>query len=80
MNNYDIKYILRIILNVLIVSFIIYVVARLFIFLLPIIIVLIVLYYVYRIYMETKNKVKDNKKGIKDKVIDAEIIDEKFDK
>ena len=80
MNNYEIKYILRIILNVLIVSFIIYLVARLFIFLLPIIIVLIILYYIYRIYMETKNKVQENKISKKDKIMDAEIIDEKFDK
>ena len=82
MNDNDIKYIVKIIINVLIVSFIIYIVARLFIFLLPIIIVLIIAYYVYRIYMETKNKMQVNKSNRKKKneIIDAEIIDEKFDK
>ena len=82
MNDNDIKYIVKIIINVLIVSFIIYIVARLFIFLLPIIIVLIIAYYVYRIYMETKNRMQVNKSNRKKKneIIDAEIIDEKFDK
>lgn len=72
--------IIKIIINVLIVGLIIYVVARLFIFLLPVIIVLIGCYYIYRIYMETKNKMKKDKKEIKNKIVDAEIVSEKFDK
>ena len=51
MNNYNIEYIVKIVLNVLIIGLILYVVAKLFIFLLPVIIVLIILYYVYRIYI-----------------------------
>lgn len=78
--NSDISYILRIILNFLVVGIIIYIVARLFIFLLPIIIVLIIAYYIYRIYLETKTKIKENNNDKKDKVMDAEIISEKFDK
>ena len=80
MNNYNIEYIVKIILNVLIIGLIIYVFAKLFIFLLPVVIVLIILYYVYRIYLETKSKIKNNKEEKKDKVIDAEIINERFDK
>ena len=77
MNN--IEEIVKIVINVLIVGVIIYVVARLFIFLLPVIIILIVGYYLYRIYMETKNKVKKDKDD-KNKIVDAEIVSEKFDK
>ena len=80
MNSIDIKYIIKIVLNVLIIGFIIYLVANLFIFLLPIIIVLIIAYYIYRIYLETKNKIKNSKTKKNEKVIDAEIINEKFDK
>lgn len=77
MNN--VNDILKIVLNFLIIGVIIYVVARLFIFLLPVIIVLIILYYVYRIYRESKNKMV-TKEDKNNKIIDAEIIDEKFDK
>ena len=80
MNNYNIENIVKIVLNILIVGLIIYVVARLFIFLLPVIIVLIILYYVYRIYIETKNKVNYKKKDKNNKVVDAEIVNERFDK
>ena len=80
MNNYNIEYIVKIVLNVLIIGLIIYVVARLFIFLLPVIIVLIILYYVYRIYIETKSKYNSRKKDKKDNIIDAEVINERFDK
>ncbi|MBR3660575.1 MAG: hypothetical protein IKN63_01560 [Bacilli bacterium] len=76
MNN--INDIVKIILNLLIVGIIIYIVARLFIFLLPIIIFLIIAYYIYRIYMETKNKVEKEKSN--KKIIDAIIIEEKIDK
>lgn len=78
--NSDISYILRVVLNFLVVGIIIYIVARLFIFLLPIIIVLIIAYYIYKIYLETKTKIKENNNDKKDKVMDAEIISEKFDK
>ena len=79
MNN-NVTYILKIFINLLIIGLIVYVVARLFIFLLPVIIVLIILYYVYRIYLETKSKVNNKKEDKKNKIIDAEIINERFDK
>ena len=79
MNN-NVTYILKIFINLLIILLIVYVVARLFIFLLPVIIVLIILYYVYRIYLETKSKVNNKKEDKKNKIIDAEIINERFDK
>ena len=79
MNN-DLNNIIRIVLNLIIVSLIIYVVAKLFIFLLPVIIVLIIIYYLYRIFEATKNKVKINNKTKKDNIQDAEVINEKFDK
>ena len=80
MNNYNIEYIVKIVLNVLIIGIILYVVLRLFIFLLPVIIVLIILYYVYRIYLETKNKVNNKKQDKKNNIIEAEIVNERFDK
>ncbi len=80
MNN-NLEKAIRIILNILIVGLIVYVVARLFIFLLPIVIVLIVLYYLYKIYVETKGKIAKNKfSDKKDNIVDAEIIDEKINK
>ena len=57
MNN--INDVIKLVLNFLVIGIIIYIVARLFIFLLPVILVLIVIYYVYRIYRETRNKVKN---------------------
>ncbi len=81
MNNYNIEYIVKIVLNILIVGLVIYAVARLFIFLLPVIVVFIIIYYAHKIYIETKNKMKENtKKSKNDKIIDAEIINERFDK
>lgn len=73
---------IRIILNVLVVLVIIYLVVNLFVYLLPIILILIGIYYLYRIYLELKNKYqKDKTSSKKEKgIIDAEIINEKFDK
>jgi len=78
----DIKSILTILLNIFIIGLIIFIVGKLFIFLLPIIIVLIIIYYIYRIYCETKIKVNANKKdkNVKNKIDEAEVINEKFDK
>jgi len=76
MNN--INDVIKLVLNFLVIGIIIYIVARLFIFLLPVILVLIVIYYVYRIYRETRNKVKNTNNN--PKIVDAEIISEKFDK
>ena len=88
----NIEYILKIILNVLVMGVIIFVVGKLFIFLLPVILVLILLYYLYQIFFETKFKVNRNKnknttsntktktKKIQNDTLDAEIIEEKFDK
>ena len=39
-----------------------------------------ILYYVYRIYLETKNKINSGKQDKNDNVIDAEIVNERFDK
>ena len=79
MNNLNIY--IKILLNLLIISIIIYLVIKLFIFLLPVILILIGIYYVYRIYIETKNKYPKEKATKKEKgIIDAEIINEKFDK
>lgn len=71
---------IRFFLNILFVSIIIYLVVKLFIFLLPVILILIGAYYVYRIYKEVNNKSKDNKSTKEKGIIDAEIINEKFDK
>lgn len=79
MNNNDIKYIFRIILNFLIVGLIIFIVVKLFIFLLPVILILILGYYIYILYKHSKVKIKEVKENKKNKVPDAEIIDEKFD-
>ncbi|MBQ8472786.1 MAG: hypothetical protein IJ501_04720 [Bacilli bacterium] len=88
----NIEYILKIILSVFVMGVIIFVVGKLFIFLLPVILVLILLYYLYRIFFETKFKVNRNKnknttsntktktKKIQNDTLDAEIIEEKFDK
>ena len=69
---------IKIFLNLLIISIIIYLVVNLFIFILPIILILIGMYYLYRMYIKVKNKPKDNK--FQKEIIDAEIINEKFDK
>lgn len=86
----NIEYILKIILNVFVMGVIIFVVGKLFIFLLPVILILILIYYLYRIFFETKFKVNRNKnttsstktktKKIQNDTLDAEIIEEKFDK
>ena len=70
MNN-NLENIIKIILNILIVGAVVYIVAKLFIFILPVIIVLIVVYYIYKIFLESKDNIK---------VIDADVLEEKFDK
>ena len=74
MNN--INFYIKIFLNILIISIIIYLVVKLFIFLLPFIFILIGVYYIYKIYIRVKNNNRKEEKGI----IDAEIIEERFDK
>lgn len=79
----DVQYILKILLNILIIGIIVFLVAKLFIFLLPVIIVLIIAYYIYRIFNEAKgkvNKTSNKTKKIKNEIEDAEIVEEKFDK
>ena len=89
----NIEYILKIILNFLVIGIIIVLVGKLFVFLLPVILVLVLLYYLYRIFFEAKIKIKRNDnnrttnsntksktKKIQNDTIDAEIIEEKFDK
>ena len=76
----NIKYILKIILNFLIVGLIIFIIVKLFIFLLPVILILILGYYIYLLYKNSKFKIKEVKENKKNIVPDAEVIDEKFDK
>ena len=72
--------ILKMILNIIIIGFIIYIVANLFIALLPIVLILIGIYYVYKVFIDANRK-KERKSNKKDDiVVDAEIIEEKFDK
>lgn len=74
----NLSYFLKLILWILIIGLIIYVIAKLFIFLLPIIIVLIVGYLIYKkVYNEKRTTT--NKNRIKEKIIDAEIVSEKID-
>lgn len=83
----NVEYILKIILNIIVIGLIIFIFAKLFIFLLPIILILIGLYYIYKIFLEKvikkrKNNFKFNKnnRNLKDNIEEAEIIKEKFDK
>ena len=81
----NIEYILKMVLNFLVIGVVIFLIAKLFIFLLPIILVLIIGYYLYRIFFQTKfkeenNKPKSNNKNLKNKIEEAEVINEKFDK
>ena len=57
MNN-DIKYILRMILGLLITGFIVFIVIKLFIYILPVIAILIIGYYLYILYKQVKFKLK----------------------
>ena len=81
MNN-NISNIFKIILQVIIIGGIIVLVAHLFVFLLPVILVFILFYYIYRIFFETKVKMKKNSNGknIKNTIEEAEVVEEKFDK
>lgn len=77
----NIEKFLKLLLNLIIISVIMYIVINLFIYLLPVILILIGVYYLYKLYREFKNKdrVESNSKK-KDNVLDAEIICEKFDR
>lgn len=76
--------ILKLILTVLIVGTLIVLGTKLFIFLLPIIIVVLIGYYIYIKFLKKEinknNKTSKKKKKIKNKIEEAEIIEEKFDK
>ena len=41
---------------------------------------LIIIYYVYKIYKEIGNRTNEKPKEKKEKIVDAEIIEEKFNK
>ena len=75
----DISYLIKTIINVIIILFLLYIVGRLFLFLLPVILVIIVLVYIYKIYNKTKSNIEKEEKS-SDKIMDAEVINEKFDK
>lgn len=79
MNN-DIKYILRLILGLLITGFIVFIVIKLFIYILPVIAILIIGYYLYILYKQGKFKIKKKFKERKERVPEAEILNERFDK
>lgn len=76
----DIKYIIKMILGFLITGFIVFVVIKLFVYLLPIIAILIIGYYLYILYKQGKFKIKRKVKERKERVPDADIIEERFDK
>ena len=80
MNNYNIEYILKLIIGFIITGLLLYLTIKVFIFLLPVIIILVVIYYAYKFIKESKSKTKKNNKSIKEKIQDAEIISERFDK
>ena len=80
MNNNDVKYMIRIILNFLIIGLIIFLVIKLFAFLLPIILVLVAIYIIYLFILKSKNNTVKKQKEIKNKIPEAEIVKEKFDK
>ena len=79
MNN-DIKYILRMILGLLITGFIVFIVIKLFIYILPVIAILIIGYYLYILYKQGKFKMKKKVKERKERGPEAEILNERFDK
>ena len=79
----DIQHILKGLLSILIIGLIIFMVAKLFIFLLPVILVVIGIYLVYRIYNEVRrktNSTRTSSKKVKNEIEEAEILNEKFDK
>lgn len=79
MNN-DIKYTLRMILSLLITGFIVFIVIKLFIYILPVIAILIIGYYLYILYKQGKFKIKKKVKERKERVPEAEVLNERFDK
>ncbi len=78
--NYNIQFIIKIILKSLLIGFIIFVVFNLFIFLLPIFIFLVLIYYIYIFLKKRKQNIQKNRDSLKNKIFDAEIIKERFDK
>ena len=85
MNN-DISLIIKRLAMFIIGIAIIVVVAHVFVFLLPFILLFLVFYYLYRFYYGKKNTDNDSKeetkndfKGIKNDIEEADIIKEKFD-
>ena len=83
----NIQDILKIIISVFIIGAIIILGTKLLIFLLPVIIVGLILYYIYINFLKgkfykNKKQTKSNKttKNIKNKIEEAEIIEERFDK
>lgn len=76
----DIRYILRMILSLLITGFIVFIVIKLFVYILPIIAILIIGYYIYILYKQGKFKIKKKVKEKKEKVPEAEVLNERFDK
>lgn len=86
----NIEHILRIILYIIITGIVIYLGINLFIFLLPFLLIIGIGYYLYITFFKGKFKQKVNKnksnnikkttKSIKNKIEEAEIIEEKFDK
>ena len=79
--NENTKLMIKRIIKILIIAGIVIIVANLFVFLLPILLFLGVIYYLYRFYYGNKN-VKNEKtsKKTSEKVVEAEVIKEKFDK
>lgn len=90
--DYNFKNILKISLNAFITILLIVIIGRIFIYLLPIIILLFIAYYIYRWFKDKSNsRVSNNNsnskknnsnakkiKNIKDNIVDADIIEERF--
>ena len=86
----NIKSVLKIIINILVIGVIIFLGINLFVFLLPLLVVIILIYYLYQFFVKRKkrnsfaknvysNEPKNSRKNIKNQVEDAEVINEKFD-
>ena len=79
--NENTKLMIKRIIKILIIAGIVIIVANLFVFLLPILLFLGVIYYLYRFYYGNKNVKKETtSKKTSEKVVEAEVIKEKFDK
>ena len=77
MNNVNYK--LKMIINLMIICLIVYLGIKLFIYLLPILLIIIGAYYIYKFYKKNSIVIRKEKDSSNEKIIDAEIIDEKFD-